>query len=343
MNEEDEIGDSIDLARLLENDEELLQDEMNHDENQLDFDHLFDDDSIKTNYKADPDMALDPFLMTSESSFSDLLPNQNEGELSNVTTTHPLEIFHSAPPAALNQSQPLVHNQSQTQMRIQPQMQVHSQPRTASHEHFNTWPSQEQQLNRMNHYSRQSPYSSVPPAPPVPIMQSKTFEQHFEDRKQNLWKSMQNSAISKANINQMRKANRRHSMSSIDKSKGASNVDNSRQQLQASFTAATPCLNRHVRAPRRVSMDMYQRQTYRPQMNRPYSGGNFVQQPQHPYPYRNSVEHMNTIDQGSVHMKPPKAFRRSSWHGGQTYVPNQLQAITAGNPVPATIQYPHPP
>lgn len=342
MNEEDEICDSIDLVQLLENDEDLLQNELNdrtsNDDNQLNFDNIFDDDSIadKESYKAEPDMSLDPFLMTSESSFNDLLPKKTQAEPVNNHVPIPTKVFHAVPPSTHDLSQPMF--QAQTQMQVQPQPQP--QPHTVSHDQFKNWSSHEHPINRVPQYGRQSPYA---PQPPAPVMQQKTFEQHFEDRKQNLWNSMQKSAMSKANINQMRKASRRHSMTSIDNSRGTSNVDNSRQQLQASFVGGTPSVNQHIRAPRRVSMDMYSRPMYQAQMKPEFPNGGFVPQtqPQRTQPYQNPMQHMNSIDHNNPHnMAHQRAFRRSSWHGGQTFSPlQQAQQAHSIHPVSPPMQY----
>jgi len=339
MDGEDIICDGIDLVRLLENDEDLLQNELNecasNDDNQLNFENIFEDDSIedKDTYKAEPDMAFDPFLMTSDSSFSDLKKMQIEPVKDQAS--FPPKVFHAVPP--------LRHNHSQPMFQVQPPIQVPPRPRTSPHEQFQNWSSCEQPITQVPQYGRKSPFSAQSPAP---VMQTKTFEQHFEDRKQNLWSSMQKSAMSKANINHMRKGERRHSMTSLKNSRPSSNVDNSRQQLQATFVNGTPSVNQHARAPRRVSMDMYHKPMYQAQMNSEFHSG-FVQQAQqaqhvqHTQPYQNQVEHMNPMDHNNAHhMAPPKALRRSSWHGGQTCSPlQQAQQGHSIHPIPTQMQY----
>merc|ERR1719223_1399973 len=107
-------------------------------------------------------------------------------------------------------------------------------------------------------------------------------------------------------------------MTSLKNSRPSSNVDNSRQQLQATFVNGTPSVIQRARAPRRVSMDMYHKPMYQAQMNSEFHSG-FVQQAQHvqhtqhtqhTQPYQNQAEHMNPMDHNNAHhMAPPKALR----------------------------------
>lgn len=177
-----------------------------------------------------------------------------------------------------------------------------------------TWPAPNLGTNQ---YSKE-PVTTTTSA----LLDPQSFERHFADRRNNLCKSMHQSALSRAHIDHIihKKASRRHSMNS---------VECSRKNLQASFVGGNPNVNHHLPSQRSRTVDMNHRPAYQ--------GVNFVQNApnvnfvQHPTSYANSMENTNINrfnSNESRHTGPTRhLFRQSSWHGDYTSVsPQHVQS-----------------